>query len=41
MLYLVTLPTHAGIFPISTIAFKAYNALSTLNSTSNIDLKLF
>lgn len=41
MLYFVTLPIHAGIFPTSTIAFRAYKAWSTLNSTSKIDLKLF
>ena len=41
ILDLFIFPTHAGKFPASTIAFIAYNAESTLNSTSNIDLKLF
>lgn len=41
MLDLFIFPIQAGKFPASTIAFVAYNAESTLNSTSKIDLKLF
>lgn len=40
MLDLFILPIQAGKLPASTMAFVAYKAESTLNSTSKIDLKL-